>query len=40
MKPKFLTVVNHNIMLNLGCNCGVLYFDTAKAIIVKKKKKW
>jgi hypothetical protein len=35
-KPKLLTTANHDITLNLGCDCGVCFFNTPKARIVKK----
>ena len=36
MKPKLLTVTNHDTMLNLGCDCGVWVLNTPKARIVKR----
>ena len=27
MKPKLLIVANHDTMLNLGCDCGVRFFE-------------
>ena len=35
MKPKLVTAPNHNTMLILDCDCGVFYFDTPEARIVK-----
>ena len=34
--PKLLTAKNHDTILNLACDCGVCYFDTLEAKIVRK----
>ena len=34
VKPKLLTTMNHDIILNLGCDCGVCFLNTSKARIV------
>ena len=34
MKPKLLTTIIHNTILNLGFDWGVFFFNTPKARIV------
>jgi len=36
MRPKLLTTTFYDIMLNLGCDCGVCFSNTRVARIVKK----
>ena len=36
MKPKLLSVGNHDTMLKLGCDCGVYFLNTPEARSVKK----
>ena len=35
MRPKLLTVANHDTMLNLGCDCRMRFLNTPKARVVK-----
>ena len=36
MKPKLITVANHDTTLDLNCDCGVCFLNTLEAIIVQK----
>ena len=36
MKPKLLSVGNHDILLKLGYDCGVCFLNTHEAKTVKK----
>ena len=36
MKPKLLSVGNHDTLLKLGCDCGVCFLNTPEAKTVKK----
>ena len=36
MKFKLPTTANHDITLNLDCDCGVCFVNTTKARIIKK----
>jgi len=38
MKPKILSVGNHDTLLKLGCDCGVCFLNTPEAKIVKKTR--
>ena len=35
MKPKLLTLANHDTLLNLGCDCGVCFLNKHESRIVK-----
>ena len=37
MKPRLLSVGNHDTLLKLGCDCGVCFTNTLEAKIVKKR---
>ena len=37
MKPKLLSVGNHDTLSKLGCDCGVCFFNTPEAKIVKNE---
>ena len=37
MKPKLLSVGNHDTLLKLGCDCGVCFYNKPEAKIVKKR---
>ena len=36
MKPKLFIAANHDIVLNLGCDCGVCFLTTSEVRIVRK----
>ncbi len=37
MKPKLLSVRNHDTLLKLGCDCGVCFLNTLEAKTVKNE---
>ena len=37
MKPKLLSVGDHDTFLKFGCDCGVCFFNTPEAKTVKKR---